>query len=347
MNGFRSRPIRAAVILATAGAALAGVFLASNLHEDSRIAVVDVRPYNPDFAATRGALNVMMARGDGQGLAVLARDPLMRSSPLPPSETAYLSQRPFVPMVAWAVSLGRPHRVPLGIAVSSVLAGAAAAAGAASLLVARGRSPSYALVLAVLPGSIADVPNGGAENWGLGFALLGLAAWPRRRGVAVAAFTLAALCRETYLVIPAVLFVLDLIRRRVRPSLLVPAAVYMGWAAVVHARVGAWAWESRAGKLDIPLRGLLRAVPHWSGEATVNILTLGLLLAVCAYAFVRRASPTPFVAAYLIFATLLGETVWGRWENFTRVLLPLYAFGVLTIVMTTTASRGAFDPTGS
>lgn len=323
---------RTLVAVGIAGAAIAGIFLASNLIEDSRIAVVTVRPYNPEFAGTRGALNVMMARGDGQGLSIMARDPLLRRSPIPPAETAYLAQRPVVSMVAWSVALGNPKRVPLGIAVSSVLGHAAAALGTAALLIRFRRNPWLAIAVGVLPGAIADVPNGGAETWGLGFAFAGLALWPDRRWSAAGLMAVAALCRETYLLVPAALGVWELGKRRIAWPLLLPPAAYAAWVTVVHARVGAWPWQSRAGKLDIPLRGFIEALPTWGAETFLNVVTVTLLLVLALHPILKDGWLRALTIAHLALAAVLGETVWGRWENFGRVLLPAFAIGLVSLV---------------
>lgn len=320
---------------------MTGIFLASNLREDSRIAVVDVRPYNPDFAGTRGALNVMMARGDGQGLAILARDPLMHRSPLPKADTAYLAQRPFVSLVAWAISLGDRDRVPLGIAVSSVLGGAVATLGLALLFAQYGKSPWWGLLVALLPGAIADVPNGAAEAWGLGFALIALALWPQRRFAAAGSLAVAALCRETYLVVPAALVLWELSRRRVAWPMLAPPAVYLAWAGVVHARAGAWPWTSHAGKLDAPLRGIIHAAGSWGTETFPNIVTLALMLVIVVHPIIKGGWMRVQALGYLALALLLGVDVWGRWENFSRVLLPLYAIGVASLVINWRGSPSA------
>ena len=319
--------------ISLAGACIALVFLVSNLHEDARIGVVDVRPYNPDFAGKRGALNVMMARGDGQGLAIMAGDPLLRSSPIPRPETAYLAQRPFVSMVAWSVSLGSRDRVPLGIAVSSVLGGAMATFGFAVLLRRNGKDPRFALAIGLLPGAIADIPNGASEMWGLGFAFLALAAWPEHRYRAVLWFSLAALCRETYLVVPAALLAWELTRRRLAWQLLLPPAAYGAWAVIVHARVGAWAWESHAGKLALPVSGIAHAIGSWGPETFANIVTVILMLVLAVHPLTKSGPIRVITIGYLALATVLGRDVWGRWENFGRVLLPLFAAGILSLVV--------------
>ena len=65
------------------------------------------------------------------------------------------------------------------------------------------------------------------------------------------ALTLAALTRESMLLVPLVLVLLELRRdpsratvRRVSP-LLVPFAAYGAWIVFVHVRVGSWPFAAR------------------------------------------------------------------------------------------------------
>jgi hypothetical protein len=325
--------VRLCAIIFLAGAAIGGAVLARNLLSDARTAIVSVTPYNPDFAGTRGALNVMMARGDGQGMAIMAQDPLLRRSPIDPAETAYRAQRPLVSMVAWAVSLGNRALVPLGIAVSSVLGAGMLSLGAAFLLARYEMNPMWGLAVGILPGATAAVPNGGPETWGLGLVFLGLALWPERRVGAALAFALAGLCRETYLLVPAALAIWGLARNRhLRLELAVPWIAYGAWVVVVHAAVGAWPWDSRTGLAGPPFAGFVDATKSWGEETLANVL-VAILFAMLLVTALRKPGPLrPVALAYLGLAIVMGDQVWGRWENFSRALLPAYALGLVALL---------------
>jgi hypothetical protein len=83
----------------------------------------------------------------------------------------------------------------------------------------------------------------------------------RRPALAAALFVVAALNRETMLVLPAALLVEGWFRRGWRWAdllLAVPFAAYVGWAAVVRARFGVSTGQGLRRNLDLPLVGFVR-----------------------------------------------------------------------------------------
>jgi hypothetical protein len=192
-----------------------------------------------------------------------------------------------------------------------------------------------------------------ADNLATGLVLAGLASWTiRRRGSATVLFVLAVLARETMLLVPASLALLELVallRRQssVRTSLrllallALPASSYVAWLLVVRARLGVWPSDSPNGALGMPGVGLVSAARDvWSGPAAPLglVLTLGLLAAGVA----RRppAVATVLVGASLVASLFFGEAVWARWGDFTRVLLPA---SVVALVALLPRSRATGD----
>jgi len=204
---------------------------------------------------------------------------------------------------------------------------------------ARALGQSWVLGPAVLaaPGAIV------ALNWStsevLGLALIGAGLWlwvARPRAVATlgAALGLAGLARETFLLVPAALAVSLLASGRARTewrrlvALMLAAAPWCAWVIVLRLRIGAWSFSAKAGRLGLPFAGFLSAARGWgSGDWAVFVL-----LALATYAGLRRA-PADLrwvVAAQLVLAVVMGRLVWLRWQDFGRVLLPVYAIGLVT-----------------
>jgi hypothetical protein len=191
----------------------------------------------------------------------------------------------------------------------------------------------------------------------LAFVTLGLLAWlpARRRGAwAVLWFSLAALTRESSLVAPAALVVVEVVSawgelngawvRRIAP-LLAPFGVYGARLLVLRERLGAWPFAGRSERMSaIPLGGLIDAA---SGFADPRRSWMWLLVgAVLLAAAIARRGPDPLravVVAFAIFGAFMGAAVWHRWQDFSRPILPLYAYGFLVVVTSAVASFGARD----
>lgn len=76
-------------------------------------------------------------------------------------------------------------------------------------------------------------------------------------------FALAALTKETALLVPLAIGAFSVLQRRfwVRENLALAAASLplVGWQTVIHGRFGIWAWEQSANNLDVPYLGLAKA----------------------------------------------------------------------------------------
>jgi hypothetical protein len=314
--------------------------------EGRRIAAI----YDPPDRPVEAALN----RGDGQLFAALATDPAVgRPEQVrgPASEQAYRYQRMGYGWLGWAVSGGQAELVPWAlIAVTAASVGLLVGAGAV-LLSDRGADPRFALVLAFQPAVAIDLTWIGPEVLGTALVLAGVAVWSRRAPggprpdsatwVAVACFAAAGLCRETLLVVPAVLVVHEAWRRRwsFAAASALAAVAYLAWVVFLRVRLGAWPSGSVEGRVSpVPFSGLVAAVPGWS---TGDLLVAASILvpAVVAVAWRRGGLMRLLVAANLGFASLLGEPVWNRWPDFSRVLLPLSTLALVSVVAALAARR--------
>lgn len=288
-------------------------------------------------------INRLLVDADGLSYADMATDPsLARPQQFgSASEAAYRAQRPLFGWAAWALSFGQPHYVRwallvLEIASAGLMAGALQHVVGPRALWVFALPPTWAIVGHLLP-----------ELAGLGLVVLGVTWWREERWwQGVAAFTLAGLCRETYLIVPVVLgawSVLSGMQPRCAARLLVPGGIWLGWMAVVVARVGA---------LPASRDGRARLAPPFTGITTSHWGLTGWLVAVAAVvfpavAFARRRTIWSTVAvAYLLLGTVMGPAVWLYWVNFGRPLLPALVFAGISLLpgLNVDASAGRPQP---
>lgn len=324
-----------------AGAAVTALVVAGYLVRARQYGRVEGEPYVVGFP-TSGALNVMLAQGDGQAFAQLATDPTLShpeafagqtAATAVGVEAAYRAQRPLLGYLAWALSRGQPELVGAALVVWAVAGGGLACGALAALIVDRGGGrPELALLVLGLPGSLLATSWLGPELAALGLAAAGWLWWDRGRSLpAVAAFTAAALARESMLVVPAALGAWCLFRQKVLKRalvLVVPAAVLGAWAALVRLRFGAWPSEADAGRIGPPFVGLAGSLGAMSAVDLAFVL-VNASLAVVVVRF-RRDPLAWVVGLSLILASTAGWDVWLNRGSFNRVLLPAQAFaGVL------------------
>lgn len=350
---------RAALRVGIMGAVLTAVVLLAFTVRAGQYGQIDGDPYVVDFPTT-GALNVMLAQGDGQAFAALATDPALdrpeqfagqTADTAVGVEAAYRAQRPLLGYLAWATSLGQADLVNPALLAWGVVGGGLAAGGLAALLLVRGSSkPELALLALILPGALLATSWLGPECLGLGLAALGLVLFernPRGSAQAIVLFTLAALCRESMLLIPAGLGLWLVLRqrdlRRALP-LAVPAVVYAGWVLVVHARFDAWPTEASAGRTGAPFAGLVDAFPQMS-TVDIGFVVVNLLLIAVVVAF-RRDPLAWIIGLSVLFAITAGWDVWLNRGSINRVMLPAQVLaGVL--LLTRPKAAAADDALGA
>lgn len=191
-------------------------------------------------------------QGDGQLFAHQAQDPFVRHPEGirgGPSEEAYRLQRPLYGWIGWLASAGQPGAVAwalIAVAMLSVglLAGVAAVASAAL-----GRSPLWGFAVLLAPGVAADLLRCGPEVTGTALLGIGLLAWigrERRPWLAVGCFAAACLARETMVVVPVTLALVDWwgtrmpgsavidIRRLFRSRLLLSVIPFLVWVLALR-----------------------------------------------------------------------------------------------------------------
>jgi hypothetical protein len=306
--------------------------------------------YDPPESAIENAID----KGDGQLFAGQATDPLVRRPEMvrgDAAEQAYRYQRPAYGWLGWVASGGRPGAVAVGLIGVTVLSAALLVLVAARWFGDRATDPRWALLLLLLPGVAIDLTWIGPEVLGTALVVLGLHRWldvahrtdASERAlpvvappdwVAIACFAAAGLCRETLLLVPFVLVLTSAVTGRWRRAFGAAgsAVPYVLWVAFLRFRIGSWPQGSVDGRLSlVPFGGLADAAGTWArAEVAFAVLLLGL--AVVALARGRGSGLRPVIAANLALAATLGEPVWHRFPDFTRVLLPLGALSLLVVV---------------
>jgi hypothetical protein len=284
-------------------------------------------------------LEQLLVQGDGQAYASIARDPSLARPEVfgSDAEAAYRMQRPLLSYLAWVLSFGRSGSVPPALAAIAVIGAGAAVAGVAQLLIDRRASAMLAPLVLLLPGAYISLRFLGVETLALAFAVWGLVAWDRdRRPVAIALFALAALTRESLLLVPAAL-ALDSMRRRAWRDvvlLALPFVAFASWLAVLRLRVGAWAWDAGDGRLSAPFAGLVDALQSGQLNGTRTTFMYAAMCGVLGVIAILRARHdvlASVIGLHLAFATTMGTLVWRDWGGFGRVLLPLGALSLVAI----------------
>lgn len=320
---------------------LASVIVAARWSSIDPSGAPEAHPFVSLYDPPVNAAEVMLNVGDGQAFAAIAQDPTFARPTVfnsfapgvsQEAEAAYRAQRPLFGWLGWLASAGRPAAVPVALMALTVL-GAALLTAAAGLLATVVRRRGDLATLAVLaPGSVAVLAHVGPEGLATGLAALGVLLWTRSPRSAVLLLTMAVLARETLVLFPLALGIVELSRGRRRGvwPLLVPAGTWLVWLVVVHARLGAWPSEGGTARLALPFAGLLEGMARWS-VVDACLFAAGAVLAVAAVARLRGV--WRFVAvAHLALAAVMGPEVWAAWEGFGRVLLPLHLLGIVALL---------------
>lgn len=306
-------------------------------------------PYVALYADPGTPAELLVNQGDGQAFAALAQDPTLSRPDAflgGPEEAAYRAQRPGLGWLVWATSGGQAAAVPILLFVWAVVGAVVLVWSVRLLLIDRRGPPAAALGALFLPGSLIDLDWSGPEAIATGVALLGVWRWQRDDlPGALALLTTAVLFRESLLLVAAGVFLHELVRHRGIGSraltLAVVPAVLASWWLVIRWRFDAWPTEAGEGRLSLPFSGVAEAVPGWNaGDWMAVIVVVGGLAVALIRSSSRRLSSDPLwpiAALHVLFALVMGQDVWKRWEDFGRPLLPLYA---VVLVLALSAARG-------
>jgi hypothetical protein len=322
--------------LITALMALAG--LTYRVETVRIVFLTDGLPYAPAFRGDTIGPGAMLNAHDGQAFGSLALDPLL-SHPDEwgggRSQMAYRATRPLLGWLVGLTSLGSRWLTRWSLLAWTAFGAGVMAAGAFVLAAHWGRRTDWVPLLLLLPGMLGQLLFGGlSDGLAAGLALFGMTWWFQRRDrLALTALCLAALTRETTLLVPLALLLPALRSERQRArALVLPFLAYAAWVAVVWLRLHAVPTDPDHGRLSAPLSGLLAAVPGWSWVGWVSAVSIALLAVV---AFRRAPSPEVrwLVVLSIVFASTMGDLVWRSWD-FTRPLLPVTVVGACLLAKT-------------
>ncbi len=304
------------------------------------------RPYAPAFRGATTGPGAMANAHDGQAFGSLALDPLLANPQDWGGGRSGMAYRASRPLLGWLVALtsfGSPWLAAWSLLAWTAIGTGLTALGAFVLAAQWGRRTDWVPLLLFLPGMVGQLLFGGlSDGLATGMALLGLAWWCAGRDRwAVTALALAALCRETTLLVPLALVLANLRDFRRTRSLLVPFVVYGAWVAAVWTRLSALPTDPGHGRLGAPLAGVLEAMPGWSWVGWLATASVVVLAAVA-----WRRAPLPavrwLVVVSALFASMMGEAVWRSWD-FTRPLLPVTVVGACLLARQATDGRAGRD----
>lgn len=312
--------------LLTAVLAFAGMVYRANTVRTSP--TVSAVTYAPAFRGERSAPGAMLNAHDGQAFGSLALDPLLTHPERWTGGRVTLGYRAARPLLGWVVlatSWGSRAVVEWSLLAWTAIGVGLMAAGAVLLAGHWRRRDDWVPLLLLLPGVAGQMLFGGlSDALAAGLALFGLAWWLQERDRwAIAALCLAALTRESALLVPLALLLASERRRAAR--LLLPFMTYTGWVGVVWLRLRVLPTDARPTRVGLPPGNLLAAARWWGPLEMVGAGILVVLLAVA-----WRQAPSRevrwLVVVSALFALTLGPIVLRSWD-FARPLLPVTVVG--------------------
>ena len=285
-------------------------------------------PYAPAFRDDRSGPGAMLNAHDGQAFGSLALDPLLAHPDRWTGGRVEMGYRAARPLLGWAVmltSFGSATAAAWSLLAWTAI-GIGLMAAAAFLLAGQwNRRGDWVPLLLLLPGVLLQVLFGGlCDSLATGLALFGLAWWLEGRDRwAVAALCLAALTRESTLLVALALLLATGGRRSLR--LLAPFAAYAGWIGVVWLRLRVLPTQARRDGIGLPPANFGAAVPSWGWEEVMSAVIVVVLIAVA-----WRRAPSRHVRWLVVLSALsavtLGPVVLRSWD-FARPLLPVTVVG--------------------
>lgn len=333
-----------------------GVRLAFNGGDPSAFIVAGDSLTDPRVVPGDIVVNRDSSGYDGQLVYRLALDPATAKKTdfgITLDNPPYRQQRILYPALAWLLSGGgRPGLLPSVLIGINVICLLVLAWLGARLAADHGRPPVHGAVLALTPAFAVSLARDLNEIVAMTFVVAALLALRRSRpapaGVMLA---LAALARETTLVVPLALAVVWLWRRWRRPtapeplgvaSFVIPMVVAAGWQLVLLARWGIIPVVSSEGNLSLPLVGVFGAVARnleaGTLEAYGNLALLAVTVILTAMVVVEawRSQALVHEKACLFGALslqpLVGWKVWSQHVGFFRSLAEVFAIGMVVLL---------------
>ncbi len=307
--------------------------------------------------ATPGPLTcpTQVNRGyDGQFFYRLALDPFttkVTDFGITFDRPSYRHQRILLPLTAWALSGGGCPRAALfALLAINLLAGIALTATGASLAKSIGANPLWALGLALYPGFLISLARDLSEVAACSLLLGGivLARHAHWRCASVI-FFLAALTRETTLVVPAALLLVQgtyflrglRTKDATRPTVATlvacawPIVLFLGWQVLLMKVWGVAPALANRGTLLPPFVGLARffvdAVQHLYVLDLIQVWLLVATIVTTGRALYRAEVPPWEKIAWCLYALLAAclsdQEHWNDQASYLRVTTELFLIG--------------------
>ena len=258
---------------------------------------------------------------DGQFVYYIARDPSTAAAYI--DVPAYRFQRILLPALARLMALGQEALLPWALLLIGLVSLAAGTAILENLLVRQRVSRWYALGYGLTIGTFGAVRLSLPEPLAYALVLGGILLITRERWLwAALLFALAALTRETTLLIPAGYGLYLLYQRRWRLAVVFGGLTllpFLIWQAILYVRLGSFGIGSGGAQATsfelIPFAGVIRIFTEAPPQARLGLLLIfGVLL-------------IPFV----LLPTFWGlKTVWNDWRRGT---LTAASFVLLTTAL--------------
>jgi hypothetical protein len=285
---------------------------------------------------------------DGQLYYLIARDPFAGRSTVRVLEafdnngSRYRYRRILFPLLAGGCGQFGAKATLTGMIILVVLGMGLATAAAADLAWQLRLRGGAAFLAAFNIGALISAMILTADALALGLAMSGIALSMRRRfAVAILAFSLSALTKEIYVIVPLSVAAWQTSERRAGVAAwiaVIPMLSLMAWSI--------WVWLSlpespdQARHLGLPLIGILNSVPHWKqfvGHDYVQLFLAAyalITLAVAATMLAVGRDPTlRWVAApWILVAACATVAVWKVPGNAARGLSILWPLGMLLLV---------------
>jgi hypothetical protein len=279
---------------------------------------------------------------DGRFFFVQAHDPLVIAPETNASvldRPLYRSQRMLYPLLAGGFGLFESETIVWSMIVVNVLAMGAGTWATAAVAKKMGLSAWWGLAFTVNPGFISEINISGAGVLAAAAAFGSIAfILSGRPWVGVVLLTLAALSREAMLIAALGcawwLWRYSGERRNAVLSALLPVIAVGLWAGYLRLRIGVGAGAIQVQELGLPFRGLLDALPTWSGDP-LDLVVGATLLVVCAFQALRTLKSTHLVGwAFVGFGILLvlfTRQVWVNYFDISRAVAPVLTSYVLMV----------------
>jgi hypothetical protein len=288
---------------------------------------------------------------DGKFFYLLARDPLLIHSDrfaVHLDFPGYRAQRIGFPLLASVGNLAGPIGVVYALLSLNVIAFAVGTWATAGLARSMGASAWWGLAFPLSVGFVFELLITGSQIWAAALAIAAIWALAEERlPWGVAAMAAAVLCRETALLwaggAAAYMWVRQDRRREAAAVVGVPLGAAFLWNAYVLFRLGSPLWEGPANALALPLVGFFEAIGGWRSDGAEWLVAPAILLltAVVFWQAWKRPSLLSWAAAaYAVVIPFMGEAVWRRFSDFTRVAALL----MVSMPLVYAANRSATEP---